>query len=63
MRLDSTIQAVGSMMMISMKTIVEFHVCLFVYADGKERQIKAATLEKQVSRGWDLAAGPRNVCF
>ena len=36
-------------------------VCLFVFADGKERQIKAAALAKQVSRSRDLAARPRTV--
>ena len=36
-------------------------VCLFVYADGKEEQIKAATLAMQVSRSWDLAARPRTI--
>ena len=34
---------------------------LFVYADGKEEQIKAATLAMQVSRSWDLAACPRTI--
>ena len=36
-------------------------VCLFVCADGKEKQIKAATLAMQVSRSWDLAARPRTI--
>ena len=36
-------------------------VCLFVYADGKERQIKTATLTKRVSRSRDLAARPRTI--
>ena len=34
-------------------------VCLFVCADGKEKQIKAAVLAMQVSYSWDLAARPR----
>ena len=36
-------------------------VCLFVCADGKEKQIKAATLAMQVFRSWDLAARPRTI--
>ena len=36
-------------------------VCLFVYADGKEKQIEAAALAKQLSRSWDLAARPRTI--
>jgi hypothetical protein len=34
---------------------------LFVYADGKKRQIKAAALAKRVSRSRDLAARPRTI--
>jgi hypothetical protein len=34
---------------------------LFVYADGKEKQIKAAALAKRVSRSRDLAARPRTI--
>jgi len=29
--------------------------CLFVYIDGKAKQIETATLTKQLSRNWDLA--------
>ena len=42
-------------------SILSYFVCLFVCADGKEKQIKAATLAMQVSRSWDLAARPRTI--
>ena len=48
--------------LVTSRVGVTSHVCLFVCLCGRqERQIKAATLAKRVSRSRDLAARPRTI--